>query len=71
MSGENLRTVQELMGHRDIKMTVRYAHLSKEHVLSAVEKLDHYSDRKEPVGVTDTKTDTKVFSSQEQVPSFV
>ena len=36
MSGVNLRAVQELLGHRDIKMTMRYAHLSRQHLEEAV-----------------------------------
>jgi site-specific recombinase XerD len=40
MSGCNIRTVQQLMGHKDIKMTMRYSHLSKEHLQEAVGKLD-------------------------------
>jgi hypothetical protein len=28
------------MGHKDIRMTMRYSHLSPEHVQKAVEKLD-------------------------------
>jgi len=40
MKGCDLRTVQQLMGHKDIKMTMRYAHLSKAHLQEAVGKLD-------------------------------
>ena len=40
MQGVDLRTVQQVMGHKDIKMTMRYAHLSPEYVQMAVEKLD-------------------------------
>jgi integrase len=40
MSGCDIRTVQQLMGHKDIKMTMRYSHLSKAHLQEAVEKLD-------------------------------
>jgi integrase len=36
MSGVNIRTVQELLGHKDIKMTTRYSHLSHDHLLEAV-----------------------------------
>jgi integrase len=40
MADVNLRTVQELMGHASIEMTMRYAHLSPDHTLAAVNKLD-------------------------------
>jgi integrase len=39
MAGVDLRTVQELMGHQSIAMTQRYAHLSPEHKLAAVQRL--------------------------------
>jgi hypothetical protein len=39
MAGVDLRTVAELMGHKTIQMTMRYAHLAPEHNLAAVEKL--------------------------------
>jgi site-specific recombinase XerD len=39
MAGVDLKTVQELMGHKTIAMTARYAHLSPGHKLSALEKL--------------------------------
>lgn len=32
MSGQPLRTIQELPGHSDIRMTVKYAHLSPTHL---------------------------------------
>lgn len=40
MSGCDIRTVQQLMGHKDIKMTMRYSHLSRSHLQEAVERLD-------------------------------
>jgi site-specific recombinase XerD len=39
MVGVDLNTVRELLGHGDIKMTLRYAHLAPEHKAVAVQKL--------------------------------
>src|SRR5690606_20921784 len=36
VNGINLKTVQYLLGHKDIRMTLRYAHLSREHLQAAV-----------------------------------
>ena len=54
MAGVDLRTVQELMGHKSIEMTVRYSHLAPKHTLAAVERLT----ATESVNSTGTTTST-------------
>jgi hypothetical protein len=40
MAGVDIRTIQELMGHKDIKMTMRYSHPTPENEKNAVKVLD-------------------------------
>lgn len=40
MGGGDIRTVQTLLGHKDLRMTMRYSHLSPEHLRDAVLILD-------------------------------
>jgi len=39
MAGVDLRTVQELLGHKSFEMTLRYAHLSPEHKKAVLDTL--------------------------------
>ena len=56
MAGVDLRTCQELMGHKTIQMTVRYAHLAPQHRLAAVQRLcDTEAVQK---AASDTRSDT-------------
>jgi len=45
MAGVDLTTVKELLGHKDIKMTLRYSHLAPEHKQKAVSVLDNIFSR--------------------------
>lgn len=40
MAGVDIRTVAELLGHKTLAMTMRYAHLAPDHQLAAVERLE-------------------------------
>ncbi|MBI5688038.1 MAG: tyrosine-type recombinase/integrase [Verrucomicrobia bacterium] len=48
MAGVDLRTVQELAGHREIKMTLRYAHLAPESKRRAMGLLERQVPRRFP-----------------------
>jgi integrase len=45
MSGIDLPTVQALMGHKDISMTLRYTHLSSDHKQRAVKALEGFGEK--------------------------
>jgi len=71
MGGMDLRTVQELMGHKTIAMTCRYAHLAPTYQLAAVERLAEINraikDGKSQAP-TDTRTDTGGFEPLPERP---
>jgi len=45
MSGVDLPTVKELLGHKDISMTLRYTHLSTDHKQHAVRLLEQFGEK--------------------------
>src|SRR5262245_13763996 len=45
MSGVDLPTVQALIGHKDISMTLRYTHLSSDHKQRAVHALEKFGEK--------------------------
>jgi len=66
MSGVDLNTVRELMGHKTIEMTLRYAHLSQTHKTNAVELLSQRID----TGLThDTVSENTVKEAMTQLQS--
>ena len=51
MKGASLKAVQELLGHADMKMTMRYSHLSKEHLRDSVNLLNDLPHGKQMVNI--------------------
>lgn len=49
MAGVDLRTVADLLGHKHIQMTIRYAHLAPEHRADAVRRLSTFGAEKADV----------------------
>jgi integrase len=43
MTDANIRTVADLLGHKTLAMTMRYSHISAEHKVIAVERLNRYN----------------------------
>jgi integrase len=52
MAGVDLVTVKEFLGHKDLKMTLRYAHLAPDYKRAAIERLDTSMDTRHEKGVT-------------------
>ncbi|MFH1007853.1 MAG: site-specific integrase [Candidatus Latescibacterota bacterium] len=48
MAGVDLRTVQKWMGHKNIKTTMRYAHLAPSHERAAIEMLNLSTNSAQP-----------------------
>jgi len=66
MAGVDLRTVQELLGHKSIAMTVRYSHLSPTHTLAAVERLVGAV----PEAATGTRTSTSTNGQSQAASAY-
>ena len=40
MSGVNIRTLADILGHRTLQMVLRYTHLLHDHKLAAIDKIE-------------------------------
>jgi site-specific recombinase XerD len=56
MSGVDLRTTAKILGHKDLKMTLRYSHLAPDFLQGAVDRLDFSMDTAEEKCQNETRT---------------
>ncbi len=61
MNGGDIATLSRLLGHKTLKMTMRYAHFAPAHMQKAVSVMDKV------FGKTETGTDTKLAQSPESI----
>ena len=71
MAGVSLRTISELMGHKTIQMTMRYAHLAPGHNRAAVDRLVQCRAEPASESPTDTVSGTKPESHDDQTLAMV
>jgi integrase len=60
MAGIDLTTVKELLGHKTIAMTMRYAHLAPAHKVKAVDVLDETLNGKSTAQLLHSKRATGI-----------
>jgi hypothetical protein len=61
MAGVDFPTVQELMAHKDIMMTLRYTHFSSDHQQCAVRALAWVGDKVPAIFTTERARDAAIF----------
>ena len=78
MRGASLKELQEILGHKTMTMTLRYAHLSQEHKKKAVNLLNGLTASKNKTGndlsqnVTNDHFDASVpYPHPSQAPNFI
>ena len=57
MSGVDIRTVRELMGHADVNMAMRYTHMSPNHKSCAMETMERRFSGKSPANFHNTPSE--------------
>jgi len=67
MAGVSLNTVTQLLGHRTIQMTMRYAHLASEHAQGAVDRLVSPSEQLVTKSVTDKRARKRVVRKSKKI----
>jgi len=71
MTGTDLRTVADLLGHANIQMTMRYAHLAPAHKQAAVDRLNAFNNRKKSDIVKQSEKDPRSEESNDGKPTNV
>ena len=66
MAGVDLPTVQELMGHKNIEMTLRYSHLSPHHKRTAMETLEARFSAPSPASFHNTPLDNTPLETEKR-----
>ena len=62
MAGVDLRTVQELMGHKPITIRLKYAHLSPDHKQAVIETLEQRLADRSPATFHNTSSVKEVLA---------
>jgi integrase len=63
MRGGSLQALKEILGHADLKITLRYAHLAPEHLRGEIVKTERLADRARSVSEITQPITHEVLSS--------